>query len=305
MSRKSCLIAAMLAGMFIFLSLHADSEKENQAEQAYFDGDYKQALTLYQEAIDAAPSDERARLMVEQAVVYYKDQHRKEAFQVYLQALEQTLPQCQEPTVAPEDRFFYEEGLKIALDPERSAREAGVEIRRRYAPKIALHDEYYLTNFLVASAYANLGMFEEFFSRFYHSYQQHPDSFLAYKAKAILHIKLYERARTPAEKEMERCAILENMDRALEKYPLDSSLYKLMVVFASDQQRSQVLKRSLQRIIQDNIVIPRRVVYFYVQSAVATNQLTLPQQFIDKAREWYHYSRSLVAAQQLVDRGKQ
>jgi hypothetical protein len=39
---------------------------------------------------------------------------------------------------------------------------------------------------------------------------------------------------------------------------------------------------------------------FYVQQAVSINEIELAQKFIDKATEWYQYSRTIKSAQQYL-----
>lgn len=270
-------------------------------DEAIDEGDYKLAATLLQSEIAKVPEDQQGKLKAKLALVYYRDQEDEKAFKTYLDALAATKP-LKAPPVSDEEKKLYDQALKLYLDHGGfSARETAGKIRSEYSPVLALHPNYYLLNFIVSSAYANLGMFDEFFERFYVSYQYYPDSYMAYKTKAILHLKLYDRAVSQKDKEVQRNAIFENAKLASEKNEQDASLYRIMINFANESEKNAVAVKSLKKIIADNIVVPRTDILFYVKAAMAAKQPELAQQFVDKAKTWYEYSKMLQAAQEMIE----
>lgn len=86
--------------------------------------------------------------------------------------------------------------------------------------------------------------------------------------------------------------------------PQDHSLYKMLIAFAPVAQKSEVVKVSLKKNVDENIVIPRTDVGFYVDEAVNVQQFDSAQQLINKAREWYRFSRIINAAQECLDQQK-
>ena len=126
---------------------------------------------------------------------------------------------------------------------------------------------------------------------------------MAYRTKAILHIKLFEKARTSQEKAEQRQKILENLRLAEGVYPQDTSLYKLQITFSSDADKLKALQSSLQKIMSENMIVPRTDILFYVSEALEAKDKKLAQQFLDKAKEWYQVSRMIDTAQEMIDNG--
>jgi len=191
-------------------------------------------------------------------------------------------------------RTYLEQGTIVARDTAE-------KILREYGKILEQHDDYHLLGFVIAAAYANQGRFEDFFDRFYTSYLHCPDHHMAYKTRSVLHIKLLERARTAEEREEQRQNILNNVAKAVEKNEDDNSLYKLLIAYSNDHERSNVICRSIRKIINQNIMIPRTDIAFYVHHCVASDQRDLARQFISKMKEWYQYSRAINDAEMLLN----
>ena len=85
---------------------------------------------------------------------------------------------------------------------------------------------------------------------------------MAYKTQAVLHIKLYERVRTAAEREEQREAVMAFVRKAMDKNAKDSGLYKLMMLFASEKEKPVVVKDCLNKILEDPMIIARGDIAF-------------------------------------------
>lgn len=238
----------------------------------------------------------------ELSLAYYKDQNQEEAFKTFLKALDHAQIVHIGP-MSQEEEALYKEALKIYLNPRaESPQEISEALIEMYSGILKNHPEYYHLGYLIALSYANLNKFDRFFELFYPSYERLKDHFLAYKTKAILHIKLLERAKTPEEKEYERKIILELLQKAKETYGKDLSLYKMQINFSDDKDKSLVIQKNVQELIAENKPIPRADLPFYFDQLLAYGQIDLAKQFLLKSREWYPYSRTLDAAQELIDR---
>ncbi len=261
----------------------------------------KEQIAAYQQEILQASPDKQSCLKLQLAIAYLRDQEQEKAFQTFLSSLEGA--PLKYATSSAEEKALYEEALKTYLDQSNvSIAETAETILNKYGPVITAHPTYTSLKLIVAIAKANLSLFEAFFVDFYDAYQYHPDHHLSYKTKAILHIKLFERAKTQEEKEQHRAQILELVNKSMDRYPADRSLYKMAIAFAPDgASRREAVVKLIGRIIDQNIMIPRCDILFYVKQAVAVHQPELAQRLIDKAREWYQYSKAIEQAQDYVN----
>lgn len=265
--------------------------------------DLKTTIQSLNSSISHASTEEKGPLQVQLAIAYYKDQEQEKAFRLFLDALASTPPPSSNYQPTPQEEELYHEALKIYLS-HNSPRSNAEELKKKYDLALKNHADYANFGFILCAAYANLGEFPQFFSSYYASYQKNPTHYLAYKSKAALHIKLMERSRSADDREKQKERILKNAKLAVEHYPQDTTLYKLILMFTKDGDRATVLGLYLRKIIDSNIVIPRSDVAFYVEQAVTTGQWGLAQQFINKAREWYAFSKGIDAAQHYLDQHK-
>lgn len=281
----------------IFSSIH------EPALQPLIDrGQYKEAISSYSDLIAKAPREKKSWLKSRLAVIYAEDQDQEKAFQVFLEALE-TAPTKMAAPASDEEKTLYAEALKIYLDQSSVSIEGTAStILEKYGSLAADHPDYHTLKLLVSMAKANLSQFDDFFIDFYESYQYLPDHHLSYKTRAILHIKLYERARTKECKDLHRDRILALTEKSLERYRSDRSLYKVMIAFSADyDSRRHSIMTFLPMIIDQNVIIPRCDILFYVKQAIAIQHPELAQRLIDKAREWYQYSKAIEQAQHYID----
>ena len=183
--KRKALIGAV-AIICTWTAVHAN--EMDDAEKAFEAGDYRDAIEIYQAGLKKAPQDQQGTIKAKLALAYYRDQEDEKAFKTYLDALD-LAPRLTPTAESPEEKQLYDEALELYLqNTGPAAHDAANTIREKYSGILALHPDYYHLNFIVAAAFANLGMFDEFFDKFYRSYQYFPDSFMAYKTKAILNI---------------------------------------------------------------------------------------------------------------------
>jgi len=262
---------------------------------------YKEAIAAYSKLIEESSSELKSELKVCQTLAYYKDQDQEKAFSTFLDAIkEQRIPLKQ--ASSEEEVGIYAEVLNLYLSRSgQTSLDIAKKIVVQYAPVLQKNPSYSLLGFLIAASYANLGKFDDFFELFYQSYLDFPDHFMVYKTKAILHIKLFERTVSSVEREVQRQCIQDNLAKAIERQPNDFSLYKMAVAFSGEKNHSPILNACLNKILDENMMIPRSEIVFYVQQAVEAGQTDLAQRFIDKARQWYQYSRVIIVSQQYLD----
>lgn len=285
--------------------LLAAASLPEKAERAYEKGRYHEAVSAYAELAEKAAPESRGEYLKRLAESYYKDQEHEKAFTVYLSALDAVQPQKTAYQPSAEDERLYQEALKIYLDPaERDPELTALKIKDLYAGILRLHPDYFELGFLVAASYANLNEIEKFFEIFFRSYKELPDHYMAYKTKAILHLKLFDRGRTVEEKEKQRDLVLASLQEAKKRYPKDTTIYRLQIAFAHPAQKEEILKRNLKEILDQSIVIPRSDLSFYFDQLFAFREKELASALLVKARIWYPYSRTLDAAKEMIEEEK-
>jgi len=236
---------------------------------------------------------------------YYQDQQHQKAFDLFLEILSHMPPVQATEKPSDQELALYKEALKAYLDPNLSARDAARTILNNYASVLKENPQYYSLGFLVATSFANLSLFDQFFSQFYRSFRHDPTHYLAHKTIASLYLRLYEREPPGANKEKYRNKILEQLEVALEANQEDVNLYKLIWLYTPDDRKAIKIFESLNKIIDRHIVIPRGEIRYFVQQALNHNQIELSQRFLDEMKIYHHYSRAIMQAQKLIDEKKQ
>jgi tetratricopeptide (TPR) repeat protein len=271
---------------------------------AALETDPKEWIRVEADRLKSASLDQKGEIGKELAKAYFKDQELGKAFRVFLEALE-TVPAHPEPPMSDEERALYEKALDAYHHPKGGdSHEAAPKLRDQLLPIVKQHPEYYRLKFLTAIAYANLNQFEPFFDLFFSAYSQAPEHYLAYKTKAILHIKLFEREPIDSEREVQRLAMMKNLNKAIQIYPQDISLYKIQITFAPEAEKEAIVTRNLKKIIDGNMMTPRADVGFFVVQAIKVKQNDLAREFLDKAKIWYPLSRTITAAEEYLKAGK-
>lgn len=266
-------------------------------------GEYNEAIEQINERLSRTDGKARSQLLFQLALIETKDQEMEKAFAHFLEALSLAPLEAVSP-VQSQEKKLYDQALQIYLNNHtgQDLKAGSEEIIKKYSPFFDEHPNYYLLNFMLAAAYANLGKMDQFFERFYESYVHLPDSFMAYRIQAILHQKLFERAATPQAKQIERQQVFIFAQKASNANNADTELYKLMISMSDQEEKRTIVEQTLNKIMCQNIIIPRSDIIFYVLQALDTNQKDLAQEFVNKSREWYQYSRVINEAQQAVDR---
>lgn len=295
-----------LSALLASASLLADSDTSlTRAQTAFEDKDYSTAIEQFSQALEHASSDERGEILVQLALCHYRDQDDIAAFSTFLRAL-QNAPSDKAAPINEEEQQLCAEALEVYLDPnQRNPRETAVLLRQQVAPQIAAHPEYHYLGFFLAAAYANLGMFDSFFETFFSSYSAHPNSYMAYKTSGLLHMKLYERLADRSAREKQREQAVACFEEALTKNPVDVGLMKMIIGSTPDKQRKEVVERITESVLEQGITIPRRDVLFFVRATVDAGNPDLGRQLMEQAREWYGFSRSLTAAEKLLEDSEQ
>lgn len=225
--------------IYIFLLACGSLEAYDLSAQqmAIQDRDYKKAIILQKEKIAEASAAEKGDLSYELAMLYLKDQDQEQAFRTFLQALDDTQGAQQE---APYDKEIYQKAFAIYLDPASpSPQETAKKLLDLLLPYLKEHPQEQLLEFYVAIAYANLGKYDEFFNHFYKAYKAYPTHYLAYRTKAVLHIKILERQREEKERIEQRQAIITNLELAVQKEPHDTTIYKMIITLSSPEIKTQ------------------------------------------------------------------
>ncbi len=278
--------------------------EELDAAESFQKGDRKTAIAFYQAQLASALPPAQSEWQVKLAIATYQDQEVEKAFLIYLSALDNA-PLAPPPPFSEAEQALYARALKEYLDhPGSAASQTARRMLEEYAPHMAKHPEYYHLNLLLAAAYANIGEFADFFRTFYHSYPHLSTSYMAYKTKAILHLKLFERARSAQEKEKQRKALIENVESASALNHADTALYRLIIAFATPAEKPGQTKAVLNKIVNENIIVPRADIFFYAQQAIENQQFELAQRFVNAARQWYAHSKQVDAAQNFINAHK-
>lgn len=299
---KHTYFSCVILSSFLAWSARFEAIQEG-AEKALILGQIKKAEELYTNFLKNADADEANFTKMQLAIVYYKDQEHERAFATFLEALKEA--KTHQFPIASNESQSYHLALKMYLEnggqlPEETAQ----KIVNEYGSIYEKNPQFHHLGYILAVSYANLGHYDQFFQEFYKSYLNDPDHFLAFKTKATLHVKLFERAKTEAQREEQRTFILYNAQRAVELQPQDSSLYRMILAFTPEESKAKVLSTYLNKIIENSIVVPRIDILYYIEIAIAFEQYDLAQTFLNKAKDWYTYSRVIKLAQQHLDEKK-
>jgi tetratricopeptide (TPR) repeat protein len=308
-SKASC-ARSLLYKALVFLGLNclvvpalfADwKTHREQGDTAMQSQDYKSAIDQYQTAFMEVPQQQRCDLSLKLARAYYRDQEHERAFKIYLDVLDLAAPTSASKTNA-EEQELYEKALAVYSGAATlSVQQMSEQLTEKYAQVMADHPNYHLLGFMLAASYANLGMYEQFFDRFYESYQHYPDHFMVYKTRGVLQLKLMESARSWEDKAKYREAALTNFVNALERYSEDITLYRLIVSLAQDAQKPQLVVTTLQRLMDLEIEIPRSDICPYVQLAMTCEDEALAEKLVLRAEKLYAYSRAVKVARDYLE----
>lgn len=303
MKRQSAYFFWIFLSFLFELSSTQISLNRIEAQQiAINERDFKKAIEIQLEKICLASDAEEVIDVRELAFLYLKDQDQKRAFETFLKALDLTKPPTHSPAF---DATEYKKAFDLYLDSKaESPQVTAKKIIKTLSPILKEKPDQYLLDYFIAIAYANLGKYDEFFTHFYRAYQFFPDHYLAYKTKAVLHIKILERTRGDVERLAQRQIIMDNLLSALQREPFDTTIYRLLISFSQNEKKRNQVQLCLNKIINDNIMIPRGELMFYVIEAIDIQDFELAQRLIFSAKKWYPQSRIVTSAQNYLDAHK-
>ena len=262
----------------------------------------KKEIEAKESALILATSEaEKSRLLYELALAYFQDQETEKAFLHFLEALKWVEAKTPPPMDFTESSL-YNRALDLYLsgesaDPTLRAK----ELLESYGECAAQNPHYLHLNFLVATAFANLGRYGEFFERFYKGYAYLQQSFLAYKTRGILCVRLSQHCKSSDLRCILRGEAMHYLTHALNLKPNDPSLYRTLVFLAKDEKNEEMILTYLQRLIENQVGIARGDICLYVKEAVALGDYKLGQALIDLAKRFYEYSRALSCAQEYLN----
>lgn len=235
------------------------------------------------------PKDPQAHYRL--AIGYFYDQELNLAFKHFLLALEAVKPQKQHSL----------EKCKEALESYLSGAgsdsiRAATELLSQYKNETSQE-----MKFLLSIAYANLGEYETFFRDFFEGYPYFCETFLAYKIRGILALRLAQHETDTKEASLYTEMGFAHLTRALELYPTDPSLYNVLIFLAKDEKNDALVANYLRKIVEHSVKIARADIYLYVREAVALGEVEMAQKIIDQARKHYEFSRAISAAQDYLN----
>lgn len=250
-----------------------------------FPCDIKQEIRHYETQLVQNPG--QGALHFQLALAYLNDQHMEAAFLSFLKALE--LTPSQQPLV------LDEEALRLYLstqEPAQTARQLLARYQESSAPSIRL---------ILAMAYANLGDYKNFMTYFYESYPHFADSFLVPKTQGIVLLRLSQQASTVELRHRYQEEALVALSLALERYPCDASLYKILLSLAKEEHNDGLIQHYLSSLVTHKVLVSRGDIYLYVREAISLGEFEIAQKIIDRAKQTYDYSRALAAAQDYLN----
>ncbi len=265
----------------------------------------KRTIALQKQRLEIViSSQEKSQILYELAVAYYQDQEQDLAFKTFLEALDLAEKRSPAP-ISEEEKKYYLPALEEYLsytgyDPT----ESGNSLLKKYELVAQNHPDFCHLNFLLATAYANIGQYEQFFDRFYRSYPTLSDSFIAHKTQGILYLRLAHRTQVGEERSYFQKAAIEQLNLALAQNPQDMGLYRILILFAKEEKKRESALSYLKGIVDQRAPIPRADIQFYVHEAVEQGEFALAQQIVDLARELYDFSRAVSAAQDYLNQNR-
>ncbi len=289
---------SMLLGVILFFAL---STLGNAAEPA----EIKQTIFSKKQALQKASSGgEKASIFYDLARAYYEDQEIAQAFMHFLEALKRVDKRAPCVMVQAEKNIYEPALANYLAHVGRCPEKAASELLDQYGEVAAAHSDYVHLNFLIATAFANLGSYDAFFERFYRGYPYLSDSFLAYKTQGILYLRLSQLSSSMELRHTFQQEAAHLLTAALERNAKDASIYKVLVLLAKDKKDDTLIRTYLHGMVTHETPVPRGDISFYVREAVALCEWRTCQAIIDQARALYDYSRAVSAAQEYLNQNK-
>lgn len=252
---------------------------------------------MAQQVLDEGDSSRLLKL----AILYQRDQELEKALKTFITSLELLGNSKQSYAPSKAELESYDEALKAYLYPKNGDLfSANEHIVKCYGPLLEKNPNFFKLGYIVAAAQANLGNFLTHFELFYNSYKNLPNDYLAHKTLAILHIKLLEKMMPSENKNDRYSKIATHLNEAAKSDILDYSLYKLMILYSSEQDKHSMTAKALQAIVDKNISIPRTDLPFFIKHGFEFCSLSQLEIFIAHLQKCHKYSRILASAEEKI-----
>lgn len=281
----------LMIGFISFGLLYSDSVQELVDKR-----EYKSAISYLRSHL-SSDSVIRQNQLVEIAKIYLKDQEIEKGLETFLEALSIKISHPLKK-VSSEEKGYFDEIYGFYLDQGYSdARTVSKQILEKYESIIKEHPEYTMLSFFIANSYANFGNYLEFVNEFFKAYKDHSDHYLVERTQGVIHIKLLDYSRTEEERDQHRQQAFRHFQAALKKAPKDITLYRLSLALCPKNEKSFFIHESFDQVISHNIPLARNDIYPFIIEAVAFKCYEDAQKLVEKAKEWYPYSRAVVKAE--------
>jgi hypothetical protein len=263
--------------------------------------DFLEAETLVLNKIQEVREDvqKKAELLALLSCLYVKDQKEELAFTTFLEALH-CVPQASPIQLAGKEKQLFEKYLDLYIHTPQPTQEQAEAFAQEIGPYLEKHPDYHFLRLLYACSFANRKQYDEFFCNFFSSYIHAPDTYLIPRTLAILHVKLFERARTCEEKNRLKKQIVSFLEQAVRLYDRDTTVYKLLLVFAPEESRKETYQEVLRKILLSGTIIPRSEISFYINCALAVEEYEKAEELLSKMKGWHGYSRAIEEMQNQV-----
>ncbi len=261
----------------------------------------KEKVAFFEKKIaQSLSSEEKSASLIDLACAYIHDQEVNKAFSAFLEALK-CAPEQKNAALLEEEKKIYDSALSQYLkqgciDPFKTAR----ELLSTYEELALAHPEYCHLNFLIATAYGNVGRYEEFFKLFAKLYPQMQDNFLADKSVAMLYFK---KAQTENNESLKAKAI-EHLKSALAKTAIDPTIYKLLIIDAKEKGQHDLEVEYFKMMCAQKAPLMRGDIFLYVKELVDLKQIEIAEGLLKNAAAEYSFSRSIVDAQSYITKAK-
>lgn len=287
--RKAVLI------LFVTSSVYATSWQEEIKNC-----EYHRAEELLTEEISRVSPKQKPELLLELARLFLKDQREEEAFKTFLKAIECVPLQSSTPSV--EETQLFQQALHIYREEtEKPIHEVTQELTTFLKPHIASHPDFATLRLLYAICRANEQGYDDFFTLYFSAYPIAHTCYLADKTRAIVHVKLYERARTVEEKAVHAKAIVYHVEQALLQEQNDANLYKLMILFCPQENKKKVISQTIEHIVTHQVMVPKKDFSFFVFQALEYKEKAAAKKFLAAVKSKYTYSRTIEELEKVLD----
>lgn len=172
----------------------------------------------------------------ETAIQLIENQRSKEAFCAFFEAID-----IQEHSFSGEE--VYDDHMKVCIPlylesmyDDRAAEKLEKELEARKLYVTASHP----LNILLGCSSANKGCFSAFFKHVYEPIQTHLDSYLAWKVRGMVCVKIFEASSSMEERLLYKKRAIDCFQKAYQRLPEDMLLAVKILFFAQENQQEEL-----------------------------------------------------------------